>query len=72
MKASAKVHIQDSVLRGLIYSPNGENPDVTPTDEDSLWEEVDDDVPGDTPDLNVKDVPGGTVTFAFERLTANL
>lgn len=69
MKATAKSRIQDAVLRGLLHCANT---DVTRSDEESLWDELDDDKRREIPELNVKDVPGGTVTFAFERLSMNV
>jgi hypothetical protein len=72
MKPTARDLIQDAVLRGLIYSPQGvDAPTVNEEDKD-LWDNLDDDTPAAPPDLNVKDVPGGTITYAFERLSMNL
>jgi hypothetical protein len=72
MKSTARDLIQDTVLRGLIYSPRGVD-GLPPIDEDEhLWNDIDDDAPAAQPDLNVKDVPGGTITYAFERFSTNL
>ena len=72
MKSTARDLIQDNVLRGLVYSPRGVD-SSPPIDEDEhLWNDIDDDTPPVQPDLDVKDVPGGTITYVFERFSTNL
>lgn len=72
MKSTARDLIQDTVLRGLVYSARGvDGPRPIDEDED-LWNDIDDDTPPAQPDLDVKDVPGGTITYAFERFSTNL
>ncbi|KIM23797.1 hypothetical protein M408DRAFT_332159 [Serendipita vermifera MAFF 305830] len=72
MKPTAKHRIQDTVLRGLLHPSQGDaNADLNGTDEEALDDGSEQDMTSRMPELNVRDVPGGTVTFTFERFSAN-
>jgi hypothetical protein len=72
MKSTARDLIQDTVLRGLIYQSQGIDDSALADENKHLWDDLDDDTPAVQPDLNVKDVPGGTITYAFERFSTSL
>jgi len=67
MQALARELIQDNILRGLIY-PSQDAVDSAGFD-DRLWDEEDGHTPA--PELKVEDVPGGTITYVFERFSTN-
>jgi hypothetical protein len=70
MKPSSAVVIQDEVIRGLIHMPSKASVHQTlaRTGVDEIWNEFDDPSEEDQ-ELSVKDVPGGTMTFVFERVS---
>lgn len=70
MKPSSAVVIQDSVIRGLIHmaSKASVHQTLAGTGLDEIWNEFDDPAEEDQ-EFSVKDVPGGTMTFVFERVS---
>lgn len=58
MRTRASDSIQDALLRGLVHTPA-----EVSFDDSALWDE------SDGLDEDVKDVPAGTITFLFERIT---
>lgn len=62
MTSIAKVSIQDEILRDIVPSTR-QTDGIVDLD---LWDET---AEGRVTEMAVKDMPGGTVTFVFERVS---
>jgi DNA repair and recombination protein RAD54B len=75
--SSAKGLLQDNVLRALVVNPNGTaiGNRTSPEDPDGLWDgfgyddSTEDGTLTKSNVISVGDLPGGSVTFAFERVS---
>ncbi|KAG8756642.1 helicase [Serendipita sp. 396] len=66
MRQSAVSLIQDRLLRSLVHTPRGG--ESKSLDDEFFWD-VDEKGPSEEEETPVRDVPGGTMTFIFERVS---
>jgi DNA repair and recombination protein RAD54B len=70
LRPSAAENVKDQVLRRLLYSaPPAQASTRPPSGRSALLDALDrdDDLDDEQPEVNLQDLPGGTISFLFEK-----